>query len=51
MKERDHIGFDPVRWIDRLRAVNAGSQFKEREKAHIEVALEKLERELRDMAK
>lgn len=33
---KDYIGFDPVRWIERLREVNESSQFNEKDKALIE---------------
>ena len=26
-KEKDYIGFDPIRWVERLRDVAACSQF------------------------
>lgn len=33
--ERDHIGFDPIAWIDRLIEVNRGSQFTHAQKSVI----------------
>lgn len=46
MTERDHIGFDPVKWVQRLRDVNAGSQFPEHAKNLIEEILRKLQKQL-----
>lgn len=34
-KEHDTIGFDPVRWLDRLDVVNDCSQFTREERAII----------------
>jgi hypothetical protein len=42
VKERDHIGFDPVVWIDRLLDVAAGSQFDDKDKAIINKGLRDL---------
>lgn len=36
MTEKDYIGLDPVRWIERLRDVNAESQFPSGAKQIIE---------------
>lgn len=44
--ERNHIGFDPVRWVERLRDVNGSSQFAQAAKDHIEMKLRDLQLEL-----
>lgn len=43
-QERDHIGFDPVKWVERLRDVNADSQFPVMDKDLIERMLAELQR-------
>ena len=48
-KEKDYIGFDPVKWVDRLMSVNETSQFKNEEKEVISKALNNLYRELEKM--
>jgi hypothetical protein len=40
------IGFDPVKWIERLRDVNALSQFTPPQRAIIERRLSELQTEL-----
>jgi hypothetical protein len=44
--ERDPIGFDPVRWVQRLRDVNGSSQFEPAAKMLIESRLNELQHEL-----
>lgn len=46
MQERDHIGLDPVAWVDRLLEVARGSDFDVYEKAIIEHHLSELRAEL-----
>jgi len=41
--ERDHIGFDAVAWVTRLREVNRGSSFTASERALIEERLATLQ--------
>lgn len=43
---QDHIGFDPVKWIDRLMDVNERSQFTPRQQATIAAGLMKIRGEL-----
>jgi hypothetical protein len=50
MPERDHIGFDPVVWVQRLREVNRDSQFEADAKRAIDIALRALELRLKDDA-
>jgi hypothetical protein len=47
MTERDHIGPDPLVWIERLMEVNRGSQFKPSVKEHIARTLRMLHNDLR----
>lgn len=44
--EADYIGFDPVKWIQRLRDVNADSQFPNEAKKLIEESLLNLQEKL-----
>ena len=39
MTERDYIGPDPIKWIDRLIEVNRGSAFAKSDKETIHAAL------------
>ena len=45
-QERDHIGPDPLAWIDRLQEVNRGSQFAPHAKTRIHDRLATLRQEL-----
>lgn len=45
-EEKDHIGFDPIKWIERLRDVNQGSQFNSFDRPVIEAALLDLQAKL-----
>lgn len=45
-QDKDAIGFDPVKWVQRLRDVNDGSQFKPDSKYIIDQRLSDLQREL-----
>jgi hypothetical protein len=43
---KDYIGFDPVKWVERLIDVNDTSSFKGNEKKMINIHLNKLRNEL-----
>lgn len=43
-----NVGFDPCRWVERLRDVNASSQFTAEQRALIERSLLDLLRDLAD---
>ena len=43
---KDHIGFDPMVWVSRLKDVNDGSQFHADEKKIIEKHLSAMEHDL-----
>lgn len=45
-KERDPIGFDPIVWVERLAAVNDGSQFTAEQKGIISCNLATLREHL-----
>lgn len=47
MQERDHIGFDPSLWVERLLEVARHSQFNPRDKVLIERMLNALHQQLR----
>lgn len=46
MQERDYIGFDPIKWVDRLLDVSKGSSFTSTEKLVIQRELTKLRQRL-----
>lgn len=48
-REKDYIGFDPAAWIERLRDVNATSQFAPEAKRVIEDQLRNLQMTLARM--
>lgn len=43
----DYIGYNPTKWIERLRIVNDGSKFPAADKVLIENALKQLKENLR----
>jgi hypothetical protein len=49
METKDHIGPDPVKWLDRLIEVNAGSSFHPRARSYIEGRLRELQNNLREL--
>lgn len=46
VEEADHIGYDPVAWVERLREVAAGSKFHPDDKATIDQSLNTLRMQL-----
>lgn len=46
VETKDYIGFDPARWIERLREVNRTSQFPSHAKTLIEEIFRKLQKQL-----
>lgn len=46
LAEKNHIGFDPVRWVERLMDVNAASEFGGADRTVIAAALARLRADL-----